>query len=201
MANTVRGEGIRPWVIVERRMIADRRPFAALIGQDVQLPDGQLITDFLRIELRPYVMIFALVDAADQPGGAFVPLIEQFRMGPRDITLELPAGAINEGETPFQAAQRELREETGLEADYWHVLGKFWMDANYEAGLGHAFLATGTHPIGAPGQMPDHGDLGDQRVQLVPLADVRRMWRDGTISGAPPALAIALALQALDEGQ
>ena len=201
MANKVRGDGVRPWVIVARRTIADRRPFAALIGQDVQLPDGQIITDFLRIELRPYVMIFALVDAPDQPGGAVVPLIEQFRMGPHAITLELPAGAINDGETPFQAAQRELQEETGLEADYWHALGEFWMDANYEAGLGYVFLATGTHPIGIPGQGPVHGDLGDQIVRLVPLADVRRMWRDGTISGAPPALAIALALQALDEGQ
>ena len=200
MSNKVRGDGVRPWVIVARRTIADRRPFATILGEDVQLPDGALITDFLRIELRPYVMIFAVIDAADQPGGGLVPMIEQFRMGPRAVTLELPAGSINEGETPFQAAQRELREETGLQADYWYSLGKFWMDANYEAGLGHAFLATGVHKTGDPDQPPVHGDLGDQVMRLVPLADVRRMWRDGTINGAPPALAIALALQALDEG-
>ncbi len=198
MTNARSGHGVRPWVIVARRILADRRPFATIIGEDVRLPDGQLITDFLRIELRPYVTVFAMLDAPDQPGGAVVPLVEQYRMGPRAVTLELPAGAINEGETPFQAAQRELREEAGLEADYWQSLGTFWMDANYQAGLGHIFLATSTHSIGDPNQAPDHGDLGDQTMRLVPLAEVRRMWRDGTISGAPPALAIALALQALD---
>jgi len=201
MANKVRGDGVRPWVIVAKRTIADRRPFATILEQDVQLPDGELITDFLRVELRPYVMIFAIIDSPDQPGGALVPLVEQFRMGPHAVTLELPAGTINDGETPFQAAQRELREEAGLAADYWQSLGKFWMDANYEAGLGHAFLATGAHPIGAPGENPEHGDLGDQVMRLVPLADLRRMWHDGTIGGAPVALAVALALRALDEGR
>ena len=50
-------------------------------------------------------------------------LVEQYRYGIDRVTLELPAGAIDPGEAPEAAARRELREETGYEADAWVRLG------------------------------------------------------------------------------
>ncbi|HLM02555.1 MAG TPA: NUDIX hydrolase [Pyrinomonadaceae bacterium] len=53
-----------------------------------------------------------------------VVLIEQFRHGTEELTLEIPGGMIDAGETPEAAARRELLEETGFAADEFVYLGK-----------------------------------------------------------------------------
>ncbi|MBN1647674.1 MAG: NUDIX hydrolase [Spirochaetales bacterium] len=56
-------------------------------------------------------------------GGIEFLMVRQFRHGSREITCEFPAGAIDGTETPEQAAARELREETGYEAERLTVIG------------------------------------------------------------------------------
>jgi len=50
-------------------------------------------------------------------------LVNQFRFGIGDYTLEIPGGMIDEGETPLFAAKREMREETGYTGTNWRYLG------------------------------------------------------------------------------
>jgi ADP-ribose pyrophosphatase len=74
---------------------------------------------------HPHYIIQGLdfvVIVAVTPQGQLL-LVRQYRIAAGADTLELPAGHIDPGETPEQAARRELREETGYEADTFRLLG------------------------------------------------------------------------------
>jgi ADP-ribose pyrophosphatase len=82
--------------------------------------------------------------------GDEVVLVRQRRPGATEPTIEVPAGKIEAGETPREAAARELKEECGLAADDWEELGAFYAAAAYSTEYVHAFLARGLRPVGSP---------------------------------------------------
>ena len=76
------------------------------------------------IEQPPSVILVA--SDADE-----IVLVRQYRPGAELEVLELPAGSIDVGESPAEAADRELAEECGLAVDGWTELGQFWAAPEY----------------------------------------------------------------------
>jgi ADP-ribose pyrophosphatase len=70
-------------------------------------------------------------------------LVRQYRLPARGYLWELPAGKVDAGETPLQAAKRELIEETGYRAKKWTKLVAFYPSPGYVAEKMTIFLATG----------------------------------------------------------
>jgi ADP-ribose pyrophosphatase len=83
-------------------------------------------------------------------------------------SLELPAGRLDaEGETPLRAAQRELAEEIGKQADRWEPLTVYRSSVGMTDEVVHVFLAEGIRDADG-----EHDSGEDERIEIVrwPLA-------------------------------
>ena len=69
-------------------------------------------------------------------------LVRQYRLPAGKNLWELPAGRLDPGEKPLQAAKRELIEETGYRARRWSKLASFWVSPGYVQERMTIFLAT-----------------------------------------------------------
>ncbi|RKX89243.1 MAG: NUDIX hydrolase [Spirochaetes bacterium] len=77
----------------------------------------------------------------DESGRECFLMVEQFRHGSSSITLEFPAGIVDEGESPENAAFRELTEETGYRAGKMINLGSVSPNPAFMNNLTHTFAA------------------------------------------------------------
>ncbi|HZN88749.1 MAG TPA: NUDIX hydrolase [Thermoleophilaceae bacterium] len=102
-------------------------------------------------------------------------LVVQPRPGADEHTFELPAGCLEPGESPAEAATRELREECSLKARSWRELGSFWAAPAYSTERVHAFEARELEPW--PG-VPDADE--EIAVKRVPLIDLPEALSDAT---------------------
>jgi ADP-ribose pyrophosphatase len=92
-------------------------------------------------------------------------LVRQTRAGAGGRTLELPAGTIEEGESPEECAARELVEECGLTAGSWRKLGEFWAAPDYSTEYVHVFEARELVDVGI-GEREEGDDLVVERRGL-----------------------------------
>lgn len=175
------------WEIVDRRIVVDSPPWLRVVSEKVRLPNGIQVDGYWRVEQPAFVVIFAVTRDSR------VPFVTHYRHGPRVVSLDLPAGYIHEGEAPEAAAARELIEETGLTAEKWLRLGDYYLDGNRWCGQCHFFLATEAMQVAEP----NPGDLEEQSVSLVALAEVRAVI--GGATGIQNLSTVAAALLALDK--
>jgi ADP-ribose pyrophosphatase len=102
---------IKPWKILNTKYL---HPNVRV--DECELPDGQIIVPHL-LEYDDEIMVFALTKNQK------VVFIEQYRHGVQEVILELPGGSVDDGESPLEAAKRELMEETGYASDTFIEVG------------------------------------------------------------------------------
>lgn len=159
-----------PWRKLSTRLIYEN-PWIRVREDQVVAPSG-LHGIYGVVEARPAVGVVALSDQGE------VYLVGQYRYPTDCYSWEIPEGAAEHGETPLQAAMRELREETGLIATTWKPLGgEVHLSNCYTAERAYIFLAQGlTQGESAP-------DPTEQIVRKgVALKDALTMALSGTIT-------------------
>jgi rSAM/selenodomain-associated transferase 1 len=144
-------------------------------------------TSYTYLAVPRAVFVVPVTDSGD------VVLVRQYRHPVRDWTLEVPAGSVEDGETPLAAAERELAEEVGGRAREWRRLSTFYSSSAHLSLRSDAFLATGV-VLGTP----EPGDDEEVAVVRLPLEEALGRARAGKLVEGQTALALLLAAPYLD---
>ncbi|AIF83108.1 NTP pyrophosphohydrolase [Candidatus Nitrososphaera evergladensis SR1] len=145
------------------RVIASRRVYAGAISlrKDKFSVNGGRVVEKEIVEHQPSVGIIAAVDNDS------IILVSQYRRAPDRTLLEIPAGKIEQGETPRQAAVREMDEEIGYTGKLKPFL-KWYLAPGYDTELMHLFVATDLKKIDNTRRatMDDDEDIVAKKVKL-----------------------------------
>ena len=112
-------------------------------------------------------------------------LVRQYRYALGQELWELPAGKLEKGEDPFEAAKRELAEECGLKAERYTDLGEFYPTVGYCSEIIYTWMATGLSPCAM------HLEEGEFLTpQTLPFSEAVAMVLDGRIKDGKTVAAI-----------
>lgn len=120
-------------------------------------------------------------------------MVRQYRKPAGKVMLEVPAGKIDPGETPQEAACRELKEETGYTPGKIEFLTKFFPSVGYSEEILYLYLCTDL----LPGQTNfDENEAID--IEEIPIATLYEMAMKGDIEDAKSIIAILMVKSRLE---
>ena len=159
------------WTRKHSKEVADCRVFKVREDFCERASDGAEHTFFV-IECPDWVNVIALTKENE------VVLIEQYRQGSEEITLEIPGGMIDDDEEMENAARRELLEETGFEAGEFINLGKSRPNPAIQNNWMHHYLALDCEKTRETA-FDEHESVVNK---LVPLAEIKNLIERGEIT-------------------
>lgn len=173
----------RAWAITASRHVM-RDHWISVRADDCVTPSGAKIAPYYLIEARDFVHALAF-DTLDR-----AILVRQYRHGYAGLTLELPGGIMDEGETDIvQAAIRELSEETGFSGGTARHLVSLSPDPGRYTNRVHLVLAEGVVPGRAAPEPTE-----DIEIVLIPRGELAALACSGAITNAGHVGFILLAL-------
>jgi len=164
---------IKPWPCIRSQSVQSLRIFSIRADTTIS-PRTNAEHDFYVIETRDWVNIIPIT--ADHQ----VVMVRQYRHGSREVTLEIPGGLVDPGDTPEEAAARELLEETGYQAEELMKIGSVNPNPAIFNNRCYTFLAQNVTKLRDP--MPDQTE--DIEAVLIPLVDIPELIRRGKIDHA-----------------
>ena len=170
------------WITLKSDTIIENE-HVTLKKNKVKLEDESVIENFYTVTIPDASLIVAVT--SDNK----VVLKKEYRYACGEDVIECPAGMIETGEQPYEAAQRELLEETGYKSDDWQYLGYTWESTSKLTNKMHLFLAKDC--IKVSGQKLDK----NEHIELIYVdkSEAIQMVMDGRINANSSAHAILKA--------
>ncbi|MEZ5222735.1 MAG: NUDIX hydrolase [Ilumatobacteraceae bacterium] len=157
------------WVVHGERLVYDS-PWVRLALTDVEIPDGPRFEH--HVIRMPAEAAGTVIHDADRG----VLLLWRHRFTTDTWGWEVPAGRIDDGETPIEAAAREAFEETGWRPGPIRPLTSYFPHNGTSDATFHLFAAEGATHVGPPSDPTE-----SERVEWVPFDVVRDEIRAGRV--------------------
>ena len=161
----------RKWEVLKSTPLLNLGPWLNVRQEEVLLPTGTIIPSWFVMEFPNWINVIAITKEGD-----FV-MIDQYRHALGETHYELVAGVVDEGETPLQAAQRELSEETGFGGGNWQQFMMLSPNPTNHTNISYTFLATDVELISEPHQEPSE----DIHIHILTRQEVEQLLHDGEI--------------------
>ncbi len=174
------------WVTRSSRYLIERW-WMNLRQDQVTLPSGIELDEYHVLEVPEWVGVICVVDHPTRGSGVL--FVRQYRHAASRFMYELPAGAVDTGETIVEAAARELLEETGYAVAQFDALPALYSDPSRVTGQGHILLGRGPRQVASPA--PDRTE--DLTSVVVPFEEVGALIASGELAHATHVAGLLLA--------
>lgn len=173
---------LAPWPTHARKMVAKTRVFEVDIAERISPRTGRH-HEFGLLRCPDWVNVVALT--ADQQ----LVFVRQWRHGTESVTLEVPGGMVDPGETPIEAAARELLEESGFAGRDLQHIGTVAPNPALQSNRCHSFFVRDCRQVAQT-----HFDsTEDCQLVLLPAAAARELVGNGQIDHALVVAALSHA--------
>jgi ADP-ribose pyrophosphatase len=153
-----------------------------LFRDEVLIDEKEFVREVVR--LRPAAAALPILD--DTSGEEKIVMVQQFRYPVGREMLEIPAGVVEERETPQLCIKRELKEEIGYSAKTLKHLVTIYPSPGVIDELLHIFVARGLRKSSAE----QDADENINDIVVVTLDDGLRMIKSGRITDAKTIIAL-----------
>ena len=167
--------------VISRERMFDSKVFA-VDRDEVQLPHGRTVK--MDVVRHPKSVVILPIP---EPGAVI--LIRQYRHPVNQWLWEFPAGSVDEGESPEEAAKRECHEEIGQVPDTIVRLGAFFPTPGYCDEEMVFFRASG---LNTPSEAAAIDEDEDIEPRTFTLAEAREMVRRGEITDMKTVVGLGL---------
>lgn len=161
----------RKWKVLKSEHILRLGQWLSVRQEEVQLPSGTVIPTWFVLEFPNWINVIAITKDGEMV------MEDQYRHALGETHYELVAGVIDPGETPLEAAKRELSEETGYEGGEWELYMTLSPNPTNHNNLSYTFLARGVEKTREQHQERTE----DIRVHVMKQEEVRELLERGEI--------------------
>jgi 8-oxo-dGTP pyrophosphatase MutT (NUDIX family) len=178
---------LKPWETLDQKHLLQDR-WISLRADKCRMTDGTIVEPYYVLEYPNWANVVAVTDDKE------IVMVRQYRHALGKITLELPGGAVDAGEDPIIAAEREMLEETGYSVAHIEPLCQLSPNPANHNNYSISFLATGVKP--ARDQQLDATE--EIEVVKIPLEEVKQMLARHEFIQAMHVAAFFYALPKID---